>query len=157
MHPRQIPKADSKNRNTRQIRHITPVTGLYELIITKKKNIVAESAKPIIQANFFCLAPTYSGTWLLTIKRPIINVGENLGLIKTRIRKSVRKKVMTYFIARKLFSNRIRIREMNTAKNIIPADALISLSFKTGILYCSTSSPNCIILSIFLLSDYLEY
>ena len=52
--------------------------------------MVADSTTPIIHANFFCCAPTYSGTWFLTIKRPIINVGENLGLIKTRMIKSVR-------------------------------------------------------------------
>ena len=38
---------------------------------------------------------------------------------------------------------------MNVAKNSIPADALISLSFKTGILYPSTSSPNCMTYSFF--------
>ena len=80
------------------------------------------------------LAPTYSGTWLRTIKRPIINVGENLGLIKTRMMKSIRKKVITYLIGKKLFLKTISISAMNVAKKSIPAAALISLSFKTGIL-----------------------
>jgi hypothetical protein len=97
-------------------------------------NIVADSIMPITHANFFCCAPTYSGVCLPTIKRPIINAGENLGLINTRTMKSVRNMVITYFIGKKLFLKTISIREMNVAKNNIPADALISLSFKTGIL-----------------------
>ncbi len=40
------------------------------------------------------------------------------------------------------------IREITINKNSIPADALISRSFKTGILYPSTSSPNFIIVFI---------
>src|SRR5258705_3264765 len=98
-----MPNADSKNRKTRQIRQITPVIGLYELTTTIKMNIVADRATPIIHANFFCCAPTYSGTWSCTIKRPSINVEENLGLTKTRIMKSARKKVITYLIGKKLF------------------------------------------------------
>lgn len=47
----------------------------------------------------------------------------------------------------------ISIKEKNVAKNRIPAAALISLSFKTGILYPSTSSPNFIILFIVLRLD----
>src|SRR5687768_2033196 len=107
MHPKQIPNADSKNRNTRQIRHITPVIGLYELTTTININMVADKTTPITHANFFCFASTYSGDWLPTIKRPIINVGENLGLIKTRIMKSARNKLITYLIGKKLFLNRI--------------------------------------------------
>ena len=38
----------------------------------------------------------------------------------------------------------MNIREINVAKNNIPAAALISLSFKTGISYPFTFSPNCI-------------
>ena len=112
--------------------------------------MVADKIIPIIQANFFCCAPTYSGTWFRTIKRPMINEGENLGLIKTRMIKSVRKNVITYFIGKKLPLNIISIKEMNVAKNSMPADALISLSFKTGILYPSTFSPNCIMFIHFL-------
>ena len=129
-----MPNADSKNRNTRQIRQIIPVIGLYELTTTIRMNIVADRMIPIIHANFFCCAPTYSGTWLPTIKRPVINVGENLGLINTRIMKSARNTVITYFIGKKLFLKIISIKEMNVAKNSMPADALISLSFKTGML-----------------------
>ena len=117
-------------------------------MITIKMNMVADRATPIIHANFFCCAPTYSGNWLRTIKRPIINVGENLGLTKTRIIKSVRNRVITYFMGKKLFLKIISIKEMNVAKNSIPAAALISLSFKTGMLYPSTFSPNCISLLI---------
>src|SRR6187401_3782117 len=113
-------------------------------------NIVADSITPIIHANFFGGAPTYSGVWLPTIKRPIINVGENLGLIKTRIIKSARNIVITYLIGKKLFLNMISIREMKIAKKNRPADARISLSFKTGMLYPSTFSPNCISLLIYL-------
>src|SRR5450432_1895078 len=112
-------------------------------------NIVADNTTPIVHANFFCLAPTYSGTWFLTIKRPIINVGEYLGLTKTRMMKSVRNRVITYFTGKKLFLKMISIKEKNVAKNNMPADALISLSFKTGMLYPSTSSPNFISLFIF--------
>lgn len=53
--------------------------------------------RPIVQANFFWTAPTYSGFCLPTIKRPMINEGEYFGLIKTRITKSVRKIVFTHF------------------------------------------------------------
>ena len=95
-------------------------------------NMTADKATPIIHANFFCWAPTYSGVWLPTIKRPIINVGENLGLMKTRMMKSTRKAVITYLIGKKLFLNMININEMKVAKNSMPAAALISLSFKTG-------------------------
>jgi len=144
-----MPNADSKNRNTRQIRQIIPVIGLYELTTTIKMNMVADRSTPIIHANFFGCALTYSGTWLRTIKRPIIKVGENLGLTKTRMMKSARKKVITYLIGRKLFLNRMSIREMKVAKNRIPADALISLSFKTRMLYPSIFSPNCIRVFIF--------
>src|SRR5688572_3465194 len=119
-------------------------------------NIVAERVTPIIHANFFCLAPTYSGVWLPTINRPIINVGENLGLIKTRMMKSMRKAVMTYLIGKKLFLNTISMREIKVAKNSMPAAALISLSFKTGILYPSTYSPNCISLLIYLFLLYVR-
>ena len=96
--------------------------------------MVVAKTTPIIQANFFGCAPTYSGTWFLTIKRPIINEGENLGLTKTRIIKSVRNMVIPYFISKKFPLNRISINEINNTKNSIPADALISLSFKTGTL-----------------------
>ena len=106
--------------------------------------MVTDRVTPMVHANFFCFAPTYSGDWLYTIKRPIINVGENLGLTKTRIMKSARNMVITYLIGKKLFLKRMNIREINVAKNNIPAAALISLSFKTGISYPFTFSPNCI-------------
>jgi hypothetical protein len=85
---------------------------------------------------------------LLTIKRPIINVGENLGLTKTRIMKSARNTVRTYLTGKKLFLKRINISEMKVAKNKIPAEALISLSFKTRMSNPSTFSPNCMSLFI---------
>jgi len=111
-------------------------------------NMVPDSTTPIVHANFFCRAPTYSGDWLCTIKRPTINVGENLGLTKTRMTKSARKMVKTYLIGKKLFLKMINIREMKVAKNNIPAAALISLSFKTRMLWPFAFSPNCIILFI---------
>jgi hypothetical protein len=62
-------------------------------------------------------------------------VGENFGLTKTRIMKSVRNSVITYFMGKKLFLKMISIKETNVAKNSKPADALSS--FKTGMLYPS--------------------
>jgi hypothetical protein len=64
--------------------------------------------------------------------------------------KSARKPVIAYLIGKKLFLNTISMREIKVAKNRMPAAALISLSFKTGILYPSTFSPNCISLFIYL-------
>jgi len=110
---------------------MVPVIGLYEFIITIKMNMVADRVTPMIHANFFGRALTYSGTCRRTISRPVISVGENLGLTKTRMMKSTRKKVMTYLIGRKLFLKATSMKELNMAKNRIPADALISLSFKT--------------------------
>ena len=124
--------------------------GLYELTTTIKKNIVVDSINPIIHANFFGCAFTYSGVWLPTIKRPIISVGENLGLTTTRMIKSARNIVITYLIGKKLFWNITSMREIKIARNNKPADARISLSFKTGMLYPSTFSPNCISLLIYL-------
>jgi len=134
LHPKQIPNADSKNRNTRQTRQMIPVIGLYELTTTIKLNMIADSDTPITHANFFWGAPTYSGAWLCTIKRPSISVGEYLGLTKTRTMKSTRKMVITYLMGKKLFLKRMNINEVKTAKNNIPADARISRSFKTRIL-----------------------
>src|SRR5580704_9191903 len=79
----------------------------------------------------------------------MINEGENLGLIKTRMIKSVRNSVIEYFANTKSFLNIIRITDIKIKRNRIPAAALISLSFKTGILYPFTCSPNCITLFMF--------
>ncbi len=49
------------------------------------------NTSPIVQANFFGAAPTYSGVCLPTNKRPIINEGEYLGLMNMRMMKSIRK------------------------------------------------------------------
>ena len=49
------------------------------------------------------------------------------------------------------------IKEMKVAKNSIPADALISLSFKTGMLYPSTFSPNLVTCSFFQIFITQEY
>jgi len=113
--------------------------------------MVAERITPTTHANFFCGAPTYSGVWLLTIRRPMINVGENLGLIKTRMMKSARNTVKTYLIGKKLFLNSTNIAEMKVAKNRMPAEALISRSFNTGKSYPSVFSPNCMIVFILFL------
>ena len=137
-----MPNADSKNKNIKQIRQIKLVKIVYEFITTNVKNMIVDKTKPIVQANFFCAAPTYSGVCLLTIQRPIIKVGEYLGLTRTRMIKSVKKKVIKYFTNRKSSKNILRIQAENITKNIIPADALISLSFNTGMLYPSTVSPN---------------
>jgi len=119
-------------------------------------NIVVDRITPITQANFFCCAPTYSGFWLPTIKRPTINVGENLGLIKTRIMKSETNTVRTYFIGKKLFLKRTNIAERKVIKNSIPAAALISRSFKTGKWYPSIFSPNWMSLFISLIFYFIS-
>jgi len=64
--------------------------------------------------------------------------------------KSVRNNVITYLMGKKLFLNTINIKDKKVAKNSMPAAALISLSFKTGMLYPFTSSPNFIIVFTFL-------
>jgi hypothetical protein len=51
----------------------------------------------------------------------------------------------------------MNIKEVKVAKNNMPAAALISLSFKTGKLYPSTCSPNCIsLLMLHFLDDGLR-
>ena len=129
-----MPKADSKNKNIRQIRQPIPVIGLYEFTIIKKINMIEASPIPIIQANLFCFAPTYSGIWFLTIKRPMINEGAYLGLIKMRISRSVKNSVIKYFAGTKLLLDNIITNEINVPKNNMPADALISRSLSTGML-----------------------
>jgi hypothetical protein len=59
-------------------------------------------------------------------------------------------------MSKKFCLNITNIKDMKTNKNNIPADALISRSFKTGMLYPSTSSPNFIILFI-LYSFFCSY
>jgi hypothetical protein len=71
-----------------------------------------------------------------------MSVGENLGLIKTRIRKSSRNNVIVYLIRIKLPVKRINIKEVYVARNNIPAAALISLSLRTGVSNPCTCSPN---------------
>jgi len=51
---------------------------------------------------------------------------------------------MTYLIGTKFPLNTININDKKVAKNSMPAAALISRSFKTGMLNPSTSSPNLI-------------
>jgi hypothetical protein len=75
----------------------------------------------------------------------MINDGEYFGFTKTRIIKSVRNIMIMYFIIKKSDLNRMSMSEKNISKKYIPADALISRSFKTGMVYPSTSSPNFII------------
>ena len=105
-------------------------------------NIVAPRRTPIIHAYRFCGAPTYSGTWFLTMRRPRINEGENFGLMKTRMSMSGRKMAMAYFRSRKLFVEMAAAMAMNIIRNSSPAAARISRSFRTGMPYPSTSSPN---------------
>jgi len=131
MHPTQIPKAVSKNRKTRHTTHVKPVNMLYEFNTTNRKNIRPDKTRPMDQANFFCGAETYSGTWLLTINRPRMRVGENMGLMRTRIKKSVKKAMITYLISKKSCSKKTNTNAMNITRNMMPAAALISRSFKT--------------------------
>ena len=128
-----MPNADSKKRNIKHTKQVIPVIGLYEFTIIRKIYITDAKTIPIIHANFFCFAPTYSGTWLRTIKRPIINEGEYLGLMNTRISRSVRKKVIKYLAGTKLLFDKMSISEIKVPINSIPAEALISLSLRTGI------------------------
>jgi hypothetical protein len=71
--------------------------------------------------------------------------------------KSERNAVKTYLIGKKLFVNKTNIAEMKVVRNSMPAAALISLSFKTGMSYPSIFSPNCMVLFIcyfFTTKDY---
>ena len=49
-----MPNADSKNKNMRQVRQISPVIGLYAFTTTRKMNMMVDKTRPMIQANFFC-------------------------------------------------------------------------------------------------------
>src|SRR3989304_10320370 len=144
-----MPNTDSKNKKIRQIWQIMPVMMLVEFITTNSRKIVEANTRPIVQANFFGAAPTYSGVCLPTNKRPIINEGEYLGLMNVRIMKSIRKMVLTNLIMKKSSLKMTSIQARNIKKYSIPAEALISRSFKTGMLYPSTISPNCFTFFIF--------
>ena len=137
------------------MRQPRPVKMLYEFTITSRKNIRLAKTMPIFQANFFWAAPTYSGVCLLTIKRPIIKEGESLGFTNTRMSRSVRKTIITYLISKKFPLNKMSIKEINMNTNRIPAEALISRSFKTGTVYPSTSSPNFINVLFFFIICFL--
>ena len=93
-----------------------PVKILYEFTITKRMNIKLAKTIPISQANFFCGAPTYSGTCLLTIRRPSISEGENLGLTNMRMIKSVRNMVTKYFRIKKFPSKWTSMIEQKRTK-----------------------------------------
>ena len=118
-------------------------------ITTKEKNMSVANTKPIFQANLFWGAPTYSGTCLPTIKRPSIREGENIGFTKTRMIISVKNTVTKYLSTKKSPSKCTCMIEANRTKNSNPAEALISRSFKTGVLYPATVSPKFIVLLIF--------
>src|SRR5712664_1976464 len=104
MHPIQIPNADSKNKSSKQSKQDAAVITLCELTMMSRKNITDTNPKPIFQANFFCAAPTYSGVCRLTIKRPTIKEGENLGLTNRRMTKSARNAIIKYLSSKKFFS-----------------------------------------------------
>ena len=70
-------------------------------------------------------------------------MGAYFGLMKTRMRKSARKKVITYLNEVKSSLNKMNMSDRKVPKNRIPAAALTSRSFNTGMLYPSTVSPNC--------------
>ena len=129
-----MPNADSKNKNERQIKQVDTVITLVKLKTTKRRNISPDKIIPIFHANFFGEELTYSGTWPLTIPRPSIREGENLGLINTLIIKSVKKMKITYLIILKSSLNNTSINEINIKRNRMPAAALISRSFNTGTL-----------------------
>lgn len=78
----------------------------------------------------------------------MIKVGENLGLTKIRIRISVRKIVIAYFSIKNSPLRMTASTEISIIKNSNPAAALIFRSFKTGMLYSSTSSHNFSILFV---------
>src|SRR4029078_5559865 len=107
-----MPNAVSKKRKPRQIKQVIPVMMLYEFNTTNSKNIMPDKTKPIVHANFFCGAPTYSGTCLLTIMRPRIRVGDKDGVIKTRMIKSMKKAEITYLTNKKSCFKRISISEI---------------------------------------------
>jgi hypothetical protein len=107
-----------------------------------RMNIVLDSAIPIIHASFLGAALTYSGTWLRTIQRLTMSVGEKRGLTKTRITKSARKAEMTNLMGTKLPAKTMNMSERNVAKNSRPAAPRISRSLRTGMRNPSTCSPN---------------
>lgn len=49
--------------------------------------MVPDNNKPRLQANFFCTAPICNGDCFQTNRDAMITVGENLGLIKSPIKK----------------------------------------------------------------------
>ena len=62
----------------------------------------------------------------------MIRKGENFGLMSTLIAKSNRKVITKNFAIIKFPLKIIIINEIKASKNKIPAEALTSLSFKTG-------------------------
>jgi hypothetical protein len=62
--------------------------------------------------------------------------------MKTRMEKSIRNRVMMFFIQVKSCLKTINMKDKKVKKNNMPADARTSLSFNTGMLYPSTFSPN---------------
>ena len=64
------------------------------------------------------------------------------------MKNSTTKTDNTYFTGTKFPLLKIKINEMKAKRNIIPAVALISRLFNTGIAYPSTFSPNCLFLFI---------
>lgn len=93
MHPTQIPSADSIHIKKRQVRQIA--NGAYHVIPNHAVtiNIALAIPNPIPQAKRFCIAHTYSGFWLLTMKRQSILNGARVGHHRVLIRNCIRNAI----------------------------------------------------------------
>jgi len=149
IHHKQIPKAVSKKSNTRQIRHINRFMGHWYQNTQTTKNIILARTKPKDRANLFCGAHVYSGCWFCVIILPAINVGANSGFIITLIINSNIKKITKNFKTTKFHSNHAKPNVIIANKNNIPAPALASLSFNTGIGYLGFFCQNTNIFFIY--------
>jgi len=90
------------------------------------------STQPMAQAKRFCGAPTHSGIWPRTAKRPRIILGAKRGLMNRRIVKSIRKAITKILVGRKLPTNQALENVMKANRNRMPAAARTSRSFSTG-------------------------
>lgn len=142
LHQRHIQKEVSRNNKIKHKKQKNTFNGQKVLKITIEKNINNDNKNHIIQANLFCGAQTYSTFWFETKILQSINDGENFGFIKTLIKKSIKKIIINVFIAKKSLKIQKLIKIGIAKNNKIPAQALTSLSFKTGISYQSTFSQN---------------
>ena len=141
LQPIQIPNDVSKNKSIRQKKHIPRLINPLTSYITNRKNIISDNANPMLHANLFCGAPTYSTSWVFTNSLPKIRLGEYFGFMNTLMVKSIKKAVTNIFMKLKFPMNQA-FENANTAKKkSIPAPALASRSFNTLTLYPLTFSP----------------